>query len=129
MIGPLVDTHAHIYLKDHPVVATATHKPERSFTDADFLRTLDEHGVLFGVNLDGHIRAFLAATGKLIWDYDTAGRRYETVNGVKNQRGGNLDATGITFAGGMGFVMAGFNGASGSSGPDNVLLAFSVDGK
>jgi hypothetical protein len=25
--------------------------------------------------------------------------------------------------------MAGFNGASGSSGPDNVLLAFSVDGK
>ena len=87
------------------------------------------NGVLFGVNQDGHIRAFLAATGKLIWDYDTAGRRYETVNGVKNQRGGNLDATGITFAGGMGFVMAGFNGASGSSGPDNVLLAFSVDGK
>jgi hypothetical protein len=32
-------------------------------------------------------------------------------------------------AGGMGFIMAGFNGASGSSGPDNVLLAFSVDGK
>ncbi len=49
MIGPLVDTHAHIYLRDHPVVATATHRPERSFTDADFLHTLDDHGVLFGV--------------------------------------------------------------------------------
>lgn len=85
--------------------------------------------VVFGVNQDGHIRAFETRTGKLIWDYDTAGRRYETVNGVKNQRGGNLDSTGITFAGGMGFVMAGFNGASGSSGPDNVLLAFSVNGK
>jgi polyvinyl alcohol dehydrogenase (cytochrome) len=87
------------------------------------------NGALFGVNQDGHVRAFEAKTGKLLWDYDTAGRRYETVNGVKNQRGGNLDATGITFAGPMAFLMAGFNGASGSSGPDNVLLAFSVDGK
>ena len=60
------------------------------------------NGVLFGVNQDGHVRAFEAKTGKLIWDYDTAGRRYETVNGVKNQRGGNLDATGMTFAGGDG---------------------------
>ncbi|MFL5296892.1 MAG: PQQ-binding-like beta-propeller repeat protein [Phenylobacterium sp.] len=86
-------------------------------------------GAVFGVNQDGHVRAFEAKSGKLLWDYDTAGQRYDTVNGVKNQRGGNLDATGITFAGGMGFLMAGFNGASGSSGPDNVLLAFSLDGK
>ncbi len=85
--------------------------------------------VVFGVNQDGHIRAFAGKSGQAIWDYDTAGRHYETVNGVKNQRGGNLDATGITFAGGMGFLMAGFNGASGSSGPDNVLLAFSTDTK
>jgi polyvinyl alcohol dehydrogenase (cytochrome) len=87
------------------------------------------NGVLYGVNQDGHVRAFEASTGKPVWDYDTAGRHYDTVNGVKNQRGGNLDATGITFAGPMAFLMAGFNGASGSSGPDNVLLAFSVDGK
>ena len=87
------------------------------------------NGVLYGVNQDGHVRAFEARTGKLLWDYDTAGAHYETVNGVKNQRGGNLDATGMTFAGPMAFLMAGFNGASGSSGPDNVLLAFSVDGK
>jgi len=87
------------------------------------------NGVVYGVNQDGHVRAFEASTGKPLWDYDTAGRRYETVNGVKNQRGGNLDATGMTFAGPMAFLMAGFNGASGSSGPDNVLLAFSVDGK
>lgn len=87
------------------------------------------NGVLYGVNQDGHVRAFIAKTGEKIWDYDTAARHYETVNGVKNQRGGNLDATGMTFAGPMAFLMAGFNGASGSSGPDNVLLAFSVDGK
>ena len=48
---------------------------------------------------------------------------------MKNQRGGNLDATGITLAGDMAFLMAGFNSFSGSSGPDNVLLAFTVDGK
>jgi polyvinyl alcohol dehydrogenase (cytochrome) len=87
------------------------------------------NGVVYGVNQDGHVRAFKAKTGELVWDYDTAGRKYETVNGVKDQRGGNLDATGITFAGGQAFLMAGFNGASGSSGPDNVLLSFSVNGK
>ena len=47
--GPLVDTHAHIYLRDQPVVGDATHRPERSFTDEDFLRTLDDNGVAFGV--------------------------------------------------------------------------------
>jgi outer membrane protein assembly factor BamB len=87
------------------------------------------NGVVYGVNQDGHVRAFKTKTGELIWDYDTAGRKYETANGVKNQRGGNLDSNGVAFAGGMAFLMAGFNGASGSSGPDNVLLAFSVDGK
>ena len=49
MPGPLVDTHAHIYLANCPVVPGATHRPERSFTDVDFVRTLDENGVLFGV--------------------------------------------------------------------------------
>lgn len=49
MSGPLVDTHAHIYLANCPVVAGATHRPTRSFTDQDFIRTLDENGVLFGV--------------------------------------------------------------------------------
>ncbi len=48
-LGPLVDTHAHIYLADHPVIPAATHQPRRSFTTADYLRTLDDHGVLFGV--------------------------------------------------------------------------------
>lgn len=49
MPGPLVDTHAHIYLANCPVIPGATHHPERSFTDSDFVRTLDENGVLFGV--------------------------------------------------------------------------------
>ena len=47
--GPLVDTHAHIYLTDQPLVGDASHRPQRAFTTEDYLRTLDDHGVLFGV--------------------------------------------------------------------------------
>lgn len=47
--GPLVDTHAHIYLTDQPLVAGATHRPKHAFTTEDYLKTLDDHGVLFGV--------------------------------------------------------------------------------
>ncbi len=48
-LGPLVDTHAHIYRTDVPLVDGATHRPQRAFTTDDYLRTLDDHGVLFGV--------------------------------------------------------------------------------
>jgi predicted TIM-barrel fold metal-dependent hydrolase len=48
-VGPLVDTHAHIYLPGQPLVAGASHDPKRAFTTDDYLRTLDENGVLFGV--------------------------------------------------------------------------------
>jgi predicted TIM-barrel fold metal-dependent hydrolase len=48
-VGPLVDTHAHIYLPDQPLVGDASHRPTRAFTTEDYLRTLDENGVLFGV--------------------------------------------------------------------------------
>ncbi|MEI7931477.1 MAG: PQQ-binding-like beta-propeller repeat protein [Alphaproteobacteria bacterium] len=87
------------------------------------------NGVLYGPNQDGHIRAFTVADGHMIWDFDSGAQKYDTVNGVKGQRGGNFDGTGISFAGDMAFVMAGFNGASSTSGPDNVLLALTVDGK
>ena len=49
MPGPLVDIHAHIYLADCLAVPGATRHPERSFNDADLVRTLDENGVLFGI--------------------------------------------------------------------------------
>jgi predicted TIM-barrel fold metal-dependent hydrolase len=47
--APLVDTHAHIFLRDLPLVSGATHRPEKSFTTADYLAVLDAHGVQFGV--------------------------------------------------------------------------------
>jgi predicted TIM-barrel fold metal-dependent hydrolase len=48
-LGPMVDTHAHIYLTDQPLVSGATHRPRRAFTTEDYLQTLDDHDVLLGV--------------------------------------------------------------------------------
>jgi predicted TIM-barrel fold metal-dependent hydrolase len=49
-LGPLIDTHAHIYPRNTPLIEGATHKPARDVTPEEFVRTLDEHGVLFGVH-------------------------------------------------------------------------------
>jgi polyvinyl alcohol dehydrogenase (cytochrome) len=82
-------------------------------------------GVVFSGGVDGHLRAYAAESGKIIWDVDTIAT-YRTVNGVA-ARGGSLDGPGPVLVGGMVYVNSGyaFIGAT----PGNVLLAFSVDGK
>ena len=82
-------------------------------------------GVAFSGSVDGHLRAYSAGEGKVIWDFDTVGA-YPTVNGVV-ARGGSLDGPGPAIAGGMLFLSSGYPTAGGM--PGNVLLAFSVDGK
>jgi polyvinyl alcohol dehydrogenase (cytochrome) len=82
-------------------------------------------GVAFSGSMDGHLRAYSATDGKIIWDFDTE-RPYQTVNGVEG-RGGSLDGPGAVIAGGMVFANSGYTAAGGA--PGNVLLAFSVDGK
>jgi polyvinyl alcohol dehydrogenase (cytochrome) len=82
-------------------------------------------GAVFSGSLDGHIRAYSTADGRVIWDFNTA-RELPTVNG-KPARGGSIDATGAAVAGGLVFVHSGYNQFGGM--PGNVLLAFSVDGK
>lgn len=82
-------------------------------------------GVAFSGSVDGHMRAYSAADGKIIWDVDTI-REYTTVNGVPG-RGGSIDGPGPIIGGGMLFLNSGYPTAGGT--PGNVLLAFSVDGK
>ena len=82
-------------------------------------------GVAFSGSVDGHIRAYSAVDGSIIWDFDTI-REYETVNGVPG-RGGSIDGPGPVIGGGMVFVNSGYPTAGGT--PGNVLLAFSVEGK
>lgn len=82
-------------------------------------------GVAFSGSVDGHIRAYSASTGAVVWEFDTI-RAYDTVNGVPG-RGGSLDGPGPAIGGGMVFVNSGYPTAGGT--PGNVLLAFSVDGR
>jgi polyvinyl alcohol dehydrogenase (cytochrome) len=82
-------------------------------------------GVIFSGSVDGHMRAYSAQEGKVLWDFDTA-RHFATTNGVK-AKGGSLDGPGPTIAGGMLFMGAGYGFWGGE--PGNVLLGMSVDGK
>jgi len=82
-------------------------------------------GVVFSGSVDGHLRAYAAGTGEVLWDVDTA-QEFETVNG-KPARGGAMDVAGAAVVNGMVFVNSGYSQWGGK--PGNVLLVFSVDGK
>jgi polyvinyl alcohol dehydrogenase (cytochrome) len=82
-------------------------------------------GAIFSGSLDGHLRAYSAATGDVLWDADTE-HEFETVNG-KPAHGGSLDVAGPAIVHGMVFVNSGYAQWGGM--PGNVLLAFSVNGK
>lgn len=82
-------------------------------------------GAVFSGSLDGHLRAYSTATGKILWDYDTA-HEYKTVNGVPGH-GGSLNVAGPVIAGGTVYALSGYNQFGAAAG--NVLLAFTVDGR
>ncbi|HTS25182.1 MAG TPA: PQQ-binding-like beta-propeller repeat protein [Bryobacteraceae bacterium] len=77
-------------------------------------------GIVFSASMDGHIRAYSMAAGKIVWDYDAA-HEYTTINGMP-ANGGSFSATGPTIVDGMLYTTSGY--AQGM--PGNVLLAFSV---
>jgi polyvinyl alcohol dehydrogenase (cytochrome) len=78
--------------------------------------------VVFSGSVDGHLRAYSATTGSVLWDTDTA-RDFPTVNG-KPANGGSMDGGGPAIVNGVIFVNSGYGQWGGMSG--NVLLAFSV---
>ena len=81
-------------------------------------------GVAFSGAIDGHLRAYAAGDGRILWDFDTV-QTYKTVNGVAG-RGGSLNVAGPAISGGTLIVNSGYvqNGM-----PGNVLLAFTVEGR
>lgn len=80
-------------------------------------------GVVFAGSLDGHLRAYDARNGNVIWDFNAA-QNFPTVNGVK-AHGGSFNGAGPAVAGGMLYVNAGYTNEL----DGNVLLAFSTDGR
>ncbi len=79
-------------------------------------------GVVFSGSVDGHMRAYSATDGKIIWEFNTM-REFETVNGVKGA-GGSIDAAGPVIVDGMVLTNSGYGRWRGK--PGNVLLAFGV---
>jgi polyvinyl alcohol dehydrogenase (cytochrome) len=80
-------------------------------------------GAVLAVSLDGGIRAYAAADGKILWQFDTNGD-FDTVNGVK-ATGASIDGSPLIVAGGMIYVNSGYGGIAAR--PGNVLLAFGVE--
>jgi polyvinyl alcohol dehydrogenase (cytochrome) len=82
-------------------------------------------GVVFAGALDGHIRAYSSADGKVLWDFNTA-QAFPSVQGIPGH-GGAIDGPSPLVSGGMMFVNSGYGMYGEMSG--NVLLAFEVDKK
>ncbi len=78
-------------------------------------------GAVIQGSVDGYFRVFDAATGAVLFQYDTA-RSYETVNGVPG-KGGSIDNASIVAANGYVFVNSGY-GLMGGQTAGNVFLAF-----
>jgi polyvinyl alcohol dehydrogenase (cytochrome) len=83
-------------------------------------------GVVFSGTADGHLRAYSAKDGSVVWEFDTAAERYQAINGME-AKGGTIDGGGPTIANGILYTNSGYGRLIGH--PGNLLLAFSVDGK
>jgi len=82
-------------------------------------------GVVFSGSYDGHLRAYAAEDGHVLYDLNTL-TDFTTVNGVK-AHGGALDGAGPVIVKGMVLVNSGYPRFGGL--PGNVLLALTPDGK
>jgi polyvinyl alcohol dehydrogenase (cytochrome) len=85
-------------------------------------------GAVLAGTIDGHLRAYDPADGRITWTFNSAGQKYRTINGTPDQGGGAIDAGGAIVAEGMVFLMSGYVANMGGV-PNNVLLALSVDGE
>jgi polyvinyl alcohol dehydrogenase (cytochrome) len=79
-------------------------------------------GIVFSGAMDGHLRAYSANAGKILWDFDTE-PDFPTVNGVP-AHGGSMSGSGPVVSGNMLFVASGFTVTAGMAG--NIVLAFEL---
>jgi polyvinyl alcohol dehydrogenase (cytochrome) len=82
-------------------------------------------GIVFAGHMDGRLRAYDEASGKVVWEYQTR-QPVATVSG-EHARGGSMGGGGPVVQDGMLLVNSGYNIYFHL--PGNVLLAFTVDGK
>jgi polyvinyl alcohol dehydrogenase (cytochrome) len=80
-------------------------------------------GVVVSGSNDGVLRAYAAANGSVVWEFDS-NRQFKAVNGVP-ANGASMQGPGPVVAGGMLFVNSGYGAFGGRAG--NVLLAFGLE--
>ena len=73
--------------------------------------------------MDGHLRAYRASDGKVVWDIDTA-ISFDTINGVTASGGSFGGGTGPVFKGRRLIVNSGYGAYFHM--PGNVLLVFEL---
>jgi polyvinyl alcohol dehydrogenase (cytochrome) len=82
-------------------------------------------GVIFAGHLDGRLRAYSAANGEVLWEYDTT-QSVETITGVATS-GGSMSGPGPAVADGHLVVNSGYGLYQHI--PGNLLLVFETDNK
>jgi polyvinyl alcohol dehydrogenase (cytochrome) len=82
-------------------------------------------GAVFAGHMDGRIRAYDSATGKVLWQYDTT-QPMEVLGGTTAQ-GGSIGGGGPVVYDGMVYENSGYGLYFHM--PGNLLVAFSVDGR
>ncbi len=98
----------------------------RKFCDPGILASIVAiPGAVFAGHMDGRVRAYDSATGKVLWGFDTS--EPQTTLGGSTARGGTIGGGGPVVHGGMVYVNSGYGLYAHM--PGNLMLAFSVDGR
>lgn len=98
----------------------------RAFCDRGILASIAAiPGAVFAGHMDGWVRAYDSASGRVVWEYDTT-QETRTLNGT-TARGGSIGGSGPVVHDGMLYVNSGYGLYFHM--PGNALIAFSVDGK
>lgn len=98
----------------------------RAFCDPGILASISAiPGAVFAGHMDGRMRAYDANTGKVIWQFDTAGEIPALGGAIA--RGGSIGGGGPVIHHGMVYVNSGYGLYFHM--PGNALAAFSVDGQ
>jgi polyvinyl alcohol dehydrogenase (cytochrome) len=93
-------------------------------TNAQATAAIAMPGAVFAGSDDGHVRAYSSDDGRILWDFDTAARSYDAVNGTV-ATGGTIRGAAQILANGMLYVNSGYIHPHAG----NALIAFSVDGR
>jgi len=98
----------------------------RPFCDLGILASISAiPGAVFAGHMDGRVRAYDSATGKVLWQFDTS--EEQTALGGAKARGGSIGGGGPIVHDGMLYTNSGYGLYLHM--PGNMLAAFSVDGR